>query len=247
MENIGSQKELGQAGREGQDHGHGQKGRPLLEVLADRPRDGRGREKCRPRPEVEDAGQGLLLKRARQSAEEGPREPRHEKHRRQPRAPFPRNRASKENKREPALGRIERGDAQGRGGGEEVKEEEFERMISLGHSKYQSFVILSDDEICGFCYIGQFRKKEAYDKSVEVTLYLNQGFTGKGIGKKAITFIENIAQQNDIKNLVAVITEGNLASITLFEKMGYFKVGHLKNIGEKFGKSLDVVSYQKEI
>ncbi|PJA09285.1 MAG: GNAT family N-acetyltransferase [Flavobacteriales bacterium CG_4_10_14_0_2_um_filter_32_8] len=129
----------------------------------------------------------------------------------------------------------------------EVKEEEFERMISLGHSKYQSFVILSDDEICGFCYIGQFRKKEAYDKSVEVTLYLNQGFTGKGIGKKAITFIENIAQQNDIKNLVAVITEGNLASITLFEKMGYFKVGHLKNIGEKFGKSLDVVSYQKEI
>jgi len=129
----------------------------------------------------------------------------------------------------------------------EIKEEEFERMISLGHSKYQSFVILSDDEICGFCYIGQFRKKEAYDKSVEVTLYLNQGFTGKGIGKKAITFIENIAQQNDIKNLVAVITEGNLASITLFEKMGYFKVGHLKNIGEKFGKSLDVVSYQKEI
>jgi len=129
----------------------------------------------------------------------------------------------------------------------EVKEEEFERMISLGHSKYQSFVILSDDEICGFCYIGQFRKKEAYDKSVEVTLYLNQGFTGKGIGKKAITFIENIAQQNDIKNLVAVITEGNLASITLFEKMGYFKVGHLKNIGEKFGKSLDVVSYQKEV
>jgi hypothetical protein len=24
-------------------------------------------------------------------------------------------------------------------------------------------------------------------------------------------------------------------------------VGHLKNIGNKFGKSLDVVSYQKEI
>ena len=130
---------------------------------------------------------------------------------------------------------------------EEVKEAAFEKMVSLGHSKYQSFVILTDDEICGFCYIGQFRKKEAYDKSVEVTLYLKQGFTGKGIGKKAITFIEKVAQQNGIKNLVAVITEGNNASIALFEKMGYFKVGHLKNIGEKFGKSLDVVSYQKEI
>lgn len=130
---------------------------------------------------------------------------------------------------------------------EAIPQEELERMVSLGHSKYQSFVILFNDEICGFCYLSQFRYKEAYDKSAEITLYLKQGFTGKGIGKTTLQFLENVAAENGIKNLVAVITEGNKESIILFEKQGYFKVGHLKNIGIKFGKALDVVSYQKEI
>jgi L-amino acid N-acyltransferase YncA len=130
---------------------------------------------------------------------------------------------------------------------EAVPKEELERMVSLGHTKYQSFVILFENEICGFCYLSQFRYKEAYDKSAEITLYLKQGFLGEGIGKTTLQFLENIAKANDINNLVAVITEGNDASIALFEKDGYFKVGHLKNIGNKFGKSLDVLSYQKEI
>jgi L-amino acid N-acyltransferase YncA len=130
---------------------------------------------------------------------------------------------------------------------EAVPEKELERMVSMGHTKYQSFVIIYNNQICGFCYLSQFRYKEAYDKSAEITLYLKQGFLGKGIGKTTLTYLEKIAKENEINNLVAVITEGNDASIILFEKDGYFKIGHLKNIGEKFGKTLDVVSYQKEI
>jgi phosphinothricin acetyltransferase len=128
-----------------------------------------------------------------------------------------------------------------------VEQKELKRMLSVGHTKYQSFIIQYDNDICGFCYISQFRYKEAYDKSAEITLYLKQGVLGKGIGKSTLQFLENIAKENSIENLVAVITEGNDASISLFNKSGYFKVGHLKNIGNKFGKSLDVLSYQKEI
>jgi L-amino acid N-acyltransferase YncA len=130
---------------------------------------------------------------------------------------------------------------------EAVPKEELERMVSVGHAKYQSYVIMYYKQICGFCYLSQFRYKEAYDKSAEITLYLKQGFLGKGIGKTTLAYLEKIAKENEINNLVAVITEGNDASISLFEKDGYFKVGHLKNIGKKFGKTLDVVSYQKEI
>tara|TARA_B100000809_G_C15140402_1_gene532952 strand:- start:6410 stop:6901 length:492 start_codon:yes stop_codon:yes gene_type:complete len=124
---------------------------------------------------------------------------------------------------------------------------ELERMVSVGHPKYQSHLILFDNVVCGFCYLSQFRYKEAYDKSAEITLYLDKDFAGKGVGKTTIYYLENIAKDNNINNLVAVITANNLASIALFEKAGYFKVGHLKNIGEKFGEALDVVSYQKEI
>jgi len=130
---------------------------------------------------------------------------------------------------------------------DEIPQKELERMISMGHSKYESFIIVCDNEISGFCYLSQFRYKEAYDASAEITLYLNQKSIGKGIGKETLKFLENRAKTNGINNLVAVITEGNIASIKLFEKENYFKVSHLKKIGVKFGEALDVVSYQKII
>ena len=95
-------------------------------------------------------------------------------------------------------------------------------------------IILFENKVCGFCYISQFRYKEAYDKSAEITLYLKQGFTGKGIGKATLSYLENLSKEQGICNLVAVITAENSPSIALFEKANYLKVGHLKNIGEKY-------------
>ena len=50
-----------------------------------------------------------------------------------------------------------------------------------------------------------------------------------------------------IVSLLFRITFKNSGSIKLFEKQGYEKSGHIKNVGEKFGRVLDVVFYQKEI
>jgi len=131
---------------------------------------------------------------------------------------------------------------------EKVEDKELlSTLPPLGHSKYQSFLVLDNGLVSGFCYLSQFRKKEAYDASAEITLYLYPNYTGKGLGKLMLEYMEEIAKKNGIKNLVGVITSENVGSITLFEKCGYFKVGHLKNIGKKFGRWLDVVSYQKEI
>lgn len=47
--------------------------------------------------------------------------------------------------------------------------------------------------------------------------------------------------------LVGILCGENPASIRLMEKSGYFRCAHLKNIGEKFGRILDVVMDQKEI
>lgn len=130
---------------------------------------------------------------------------------------------------------------------EQVTEQEMEATLSLNHPIYKSFAILFGDKIVGFCYIGQFRKKEAYDISAEITLYIKHDFTGKKIGVDVLEFMEKVAKEAGIKNLIGVITSENAGSLKLFERCGYFKCGHLKNIGIKFGRALDVISYQKEI
>lgn len=128
-----------------------------------------------------------------------------------------------------------------------VTEQEMEATLSLNHPVYKSFVIACDGETVGFCYLGQFRKKEAYDISAEVTLYIKSAFTGKQIGVEVLSFMEKTAREIGLKNLVGVITSENAGSLKLFARCGYFKCGHLKNIGIKFGRALDVISYQKEI
>ena len=47
--------------------------------------------------------------------------------------------------------------------------------------------------------------------------------------------------------LMGIISGDNAGSIKLFEKAGYEKCGHFRQIGEKFGRILDVVAYQKFI
>lgn len=130
---------------------------------------------------------------------------------------------------------------------EPVSEEEMAKSLDLENTSYPSFVILLNNELVGFCYFNQFRKKEAYDISVEVTLYLKAKSVQKGVGKATLEFMEKQAHELGFKNLIGVITSENESSIRLFERCGYFKAAHLKNIGIKFNRALDVVWYQKEI
>lgn len=130
---------------------------------------------------------------------------------------------------------------------EPVSVDAFASGLPMNHSLYQSYLITCEGKPCGYVYLGNWKPRQAYNRSDEVTLYIEKDFHGKGIGKNSLMFIEAEARKRGIKNLLGVITFENKASIHLFEKSGFQKVGHLKNIGEKFGRLLDVVTYQKEI
>ncbi|MDG3583407.1 GNAT family N-acetyltransferase [Galbibacter pacificus] len=125
--------------------------------------------------------------------------------------------------------------------------QELKELLYFNHSLYDSFLIYADDELAGYCFTTHFKKRQAYNGTAEVTIYLKDGFGGKGIGKNTLSFLEEKAKGKGIKNLLGIITGDNTGSIALFERMGYFKCAHFKNVGVKFGKVLDVVGYQKEI
>jgi len=122
---------------------------------------------------------------------------------------------------------------------------ELRETIPIAHAKYKSFLILADGQICGFCYTSAFKKRQAYDRTAEVTLYLKSDFFGRGIGTSTVKRLEEAARSNGIKVLIGIISGENQQSIHLFEKCGYEKCGHYRQVGEKFGRVLDVVSYEK--
>lgn len=130
---------------------------------------------------------------------------------------------------------------------EQITIDELKEFILIGHPKYKSFLIEYDGATCGYCYFIWYKKRQAYDRTAEVTLYLRPEFHGMGIGKKVLLQLEHEALQVGIKNLLGIITGENEASISLFEKCGYENCARFRQVGEKFGRLLDVVAYQKII
>lgn len=125
--------------------------------------------------------------------------------------------------------------------------EELKEFIYIDHPKYKSFLIKSDQQICGYCYLTQFKKRQAYDRTAEITLFLKPEFCGKGIGKVVLNELVKRAKENEIHVLIGNISSDNTGSIKLFEKSGFIKCGHYQKVGQKFNKILDVVAYQKII
>ncbi|MGD0854542.1 MAG: N-acetyltransferase family protein [Dehalococcoidia bacterium] len=128
---------------------------------------------------------------------------------------------------------------------DKISMEEFRQRIYIGHEKYQTYVSQYCNEMAGFCFLTQYRKKEAYDRTAEIGVYLKPEFTGKGIGSSTVAFLEKVASSKQIRVVLASISGENTASIKLFQKTGFEKCAHYREVGEKFGRILDIVDYQK--
>lgn len=108
-------------------------------------------------------------------------------------------------------------------------------------------VAVKDGEIIGYSYAKPFRSHSGYKLTVEESIYVKNGFQGKGIGRKLLSTLLNKLTENKFKQVIAVITiengtdENKSASFCVHKSCGFEKVGRLDNIGIKFGKETDSI------
>lgn len=123
--------------------------------------------------------------------------------------------------------------------------DEMRASVMNNNPRYPTYVIIQNGVIAGYVLITQHKNKQAYDETGEVTIYLKPEYTGQGIGGKALAFIEEAARKHNYHVLIATICAENERSGCLFKKNGYTQAAHFKEIGSKFGRKLDIWSYQK--
>lgn len=125
--------------------------------------------------------------------------------------------------------------------------EEMREIVFFNNDRNKSYVLIEDGEVCGYAILSKYGKREAYDNTAEVTVYLKHDCLGKGLGRQAVSFLEKAAKEKGFHALIAIICGENVQSIALFERCGYFKCAHYKEVGKKFDRLLDVVCYEKII
>jgi len=99
-------------------------------------------------------------------------------------------------------------------------------------------------EIIGYAYVSRFRERQAYEHSVESSIYLKNGCGGKGLGTKLYSeLLSQVSLQCHV--IIGGIALPNEASVRLHEKCGFRKVAHFSEVGWKFGRWIDVGFWQK--
>lgn len=124
---------------------------------------------------------------------------------------------------------------------------EFMESVVHPNPRYQTYVITLDGNLQGYVQVMPHKKKQAYNTTGEVTIYLHPECVGKGIGTAAIQHIEAVAKERGFHSLIATICADNKPSIHSFSKNGYTQCAHFREVGFKWGKFLDIVTYQKII
>jgi phosphinothricin acetyltransferase len=100
-----------------------------------------------------------------------------------------------------------------------------------------------DGRVVGFAHLSLWSKKCGYSRAVEISIYVHQDARGKGIGKSLMAAIIERARSTGSKVIVARIETSGRASIALHEWAGFEPIGVMREIGEKFGRLLDVAVY----
>ena len=94
--------------------------------------------------------------------------------------------------------------------------------------------------VVGYAYAAAWHARSAYRHSVESTIYLMPDACGRGVGTRLYSALLDELKARGLHCVIGGIALPNPASVALHEKLGFAKVGHLTEVGRKFGRWIDV-------
>ncbi|MGV3459195.1 MAG: GNAT family N-acetyltransferase [Flavobacterium sp.] len=106
-------------------------------------------------------------------------------------------------------------------------------------------VAVENGDVTGYATYGPFRFKDGYKFTVEHSVYVAEGHSGKGIGGHLLEELIRLATANGYHTMIGGIDAGNSGSIAFHKKYGFTEAGLLKETGFKFGRWLDLLFMQK--
>lgn len=122
---------------------------------------------------------------------------------------------------------------------------EMHELLFFTDPTYRSFAVLENTRCIGYGIITQFKKREAFDRTAEITIYLETTATRKGYGREVLEYLEEFARTQGFHALVALISGENTGSCKLFARNGYTQCAQYREVGFKFNRWIDLVCYEK--
>lgn len=107
------------------------------------------------------------------------------------------------------------------------------------------WVACVNNTVQGHVTYGTFRNGPGYAHTAEHSIHLYNSAQGKGLGRALMQVMEDYAARHGIHVMVAGVSSDNPAGRAFHAAVGYAVTGHLPQVGQKWGRWLDLILMQK--
>ena len=124
---------------------------------------------------------------------------------------------------------------------------EFATRITNTLKSFPWLVACQGQKVVGYAYAHQFGERAAFCYSCELSVYVDNGCKGQGVGKMLYQYLLNVLKQQCVRRVYALIAVPDEGSIAFHIRMGFEKAGTLPNIGYKLGRWWGLCYMQKNL
>ena len=95
--------------------------------------------------------------------------------------------------------------------------------------------------ILGWASLNRYHPREAYGRTVDLSVYVRDGHRGRGIGRALVRELLDHAAEVGHHVVLAQVAADQAPSLAMHRSLGFREVGVLREVGFKFDRWLDVV------
>jgi phosphinothricin acetyltransferase len=123
----------------------------------------------------------------------------------------------------------------------------FDMFLQMSNGFPRGAIKDENGKTVGFGMLRSHNPMPTFSQTAEATYFIHPDYTGKGLGKMLLSFLEVGALEKGITNILASISSLNPGSIRFHLKNGFEECGRFMKVGMKNGYVFDIVWMQKRL
>ncbi|HET7340141.1 MAG TPA: arsinothricin resistance N-acetyltransferase ArsN1 family A [Methylomirabilota bacterium] len=102
-----------------------------------------------------------------------------------------------------------------------------------------------DSRVLGWGSLNVFNARAAYRDVADLSVYVERGWRGKGVGRAPLARLIELGRQHDFHKLVLSAFSFNTAGMALYQRLGFRTVGVYKEQGRLDGRWVDTIVMER--
>ncbi|HEY7653308.1 MAG TPA: arsinothricin resistance N-acetyltransferase ArsN1 family A [Methylomirabilota bacterium] len=123
--------------------------------------------------------------------------------------------------------------------------EERRQWMAARAPRHPVVVAVTDGQVVGWGSLNAFNPRPAYDHVVDLSVYVERGWRGRGVGRVLMQHLVALAKTLGYHKIVLATFPYNESGVTLYKKMGFTPVGVYHEQGQLDGRWVDVLIMER--